>query len=122
MRTKTLLASLLLASLVLPAHAELVYRKVDPAAPATRAEDGAQVDSIFDDIGDFFSKDVPSAANTVADGISTATEWAHKNVHSPNYWIKEGVKEGINAIEGRSAQDDNVPAATPGNAPASAPR
>ena len=61
MRTTTsvLLAAFVLSCLALPARADLVGKTVDPADAAPRGgDDGAQVDSFFDDVGNFFSHDV----------------------------------------------------------------
>jgi hypothetical protein len=61
MRTTTpmLLAAFVLSSLALPARADLIGKTVDPAEAMTRGDDdGAQVDSFFGDIGDFFTHDV----------------------------------------------------------------
>jgi hypothetical protein len=76
-----LLAVAILAttSFTLPARADLVGKTVDPAEMMTRAGDGsgAQVDSFFGDIGDFFEKGANAVAHTFENGANAV---AHSNI------------------------------------------
>ena len=66
-------------SFALPARADLVGKTVDPAEMMTRAGDdsGAQVDSFFGDIGDFFEKGANAVAHTFENGANAV---AHSNI------------------------------------------
>jgi hypothetical protein len=76
-----LLAVAILAStaLTFPARADLVGTLVDPAEMTTRAGDdsGAQVDSFFGDIGNFFEKGANAVAHTFENGANAV---AHSNI------------------------------------------
>lgn len=76
-----LLAVAILATtaLTFPARADLVGKTVDPTEMTTRAGDdsGAEVDSFFGDIGNFFEKGANAVAHTFENGANAV---AHSNV------------------------------------------
>jgi hypothetical protein len=103
--TSLTLAAFALSSLALPARADLVGKTVDPAEAATRGGDGgAQVDSFFDDVGNFFSNDV---AHVVTHNILPVGKFIGKGITGQH--INNGDVDGfVNGLTTSQSQVDEA--------------
>jgi hypothetical protein len=107
MRTTTsiLLAAFVLSSLALPARADLIGKIVDPAEATTRGgDDGAQVDSFFDDVGNFFSHDV---AHVMTHNVFPVGKLIGKGI-AGQHLSKDDVNGFVNGLTTSESQVDEA--------------
>ena len=107
MRTTTsaLLAAFALSCLVLPARADLIGKTVDPAETTTRGgDDGAQVDSFFDDVGNFFSHDV---AHVMTHNVLPVGKFIGKGI-SGQHLSNDDINGFVNGVTTSQSQVDEA--------------